>query len=108
MFDRIVRNFSGQDKHLEAFMTFEKIQNCSMCRKYFPLEALLVTQPPNVVPPKGNASAQAAIMDFLYRFSKGTSFKHEDGLSSRTPQEFRDLPVNTYTICDNSYNFIIV
>ena len=89
-------------------MTFEKIQNCSMCRKYFPLEALLVTQPPNVVPPKGNASAQAAIMDFLYRFSKGTSFKHEDGLSSRTPQEFRDLPVNTYTICDNSYNFIIV
>ena len=31
----------------------------------FPLEALLVTQPPNVVPPKGNASAQAAILDFL-------------------------------------------
>ena len=24
-----------------------------MCRKYFPLEALLDTQPPNVVPPKG-------------------------------------------------------
>ena len=31
----------------------------------FPLEALLVTQTPNVVPPKGNASAQAAILDFL-------------------------------------------
>ena len=46
-------------------MTCRKNPKLQHVPKVFPLEALLVTQPPNVVPPKGNASAQAAILDFF-------------------------------------------
>ena len=53
-------------KHLEAFMICRKYPKLQHVPKVFPLEALLVTQPPNVVSPKGNASAQAAILDFLF------------------------------------------
>ena len=46
--------------------------------KVFPKEALLVTQPPNVVPPKGNASAQAAILDFLYHLYRSISARQNE------------------------------
>ena len=37
-------------------MTCRKNPKLQYVPKVFPMEALLVTQPPNVVPPKGNAS----------------------------------------------------
>ena len=46
-------------------MTCRKNPKLQHVPKVFPLEALPVTQPPNVVPPKGNASAQAAILNFI-------------------------------------------
>ena len=48
-------------------MTCRKNPKLQFVPKVFPLEALLVTQLPNLVPPKGNASAQAAILDFFTR-----------------------------------------
>ena len=50
-----------------------------LCKQHFPLEALSIHQPPNIVPPKGKASAQAAILDcifciFLRRRCPGQSF----------------------------------
>ena len=46
-----------------------------LCRHHFPLEALSIHQPPNIVPPKEHSVGTAAILDFCYQFNVESSIK---------------------------------
>ena len=57
-FGLILRNSAKGEKNL-------KLQ---LCRQHFLVEALLVIEPPNIVPPSENAVGTAVILDFYYYY----------------------------------------
>ena len=52
-------------RDLNKFRQGGKNLKLQLCRQHFLVEALLVIEPPNIVPPSENAFGTAVILDFL-------------------------------------------